>query len=191
MGSQLNNMDRLKLTLLMALVPMIQCNPAIEVDVMRSVEKIKLARSVADRDMHKWWAEYDVMMADYQSKRDGMICTEEDKITGMLDAINTQVETVKFGWEQKKEQLKLIRDILEHDDYKNMTGLHTVLNQYLTQQEDQSNEEDKHLKVEEAEVASEENTLNTHPCACIWGEWADWGDCTVSCSGGEKTRHRQ
>jgi len=190
MGSQVNIMDGLTLTILVALVPMIQCNPAMEVDVVRSVEKIKLARAVADRDMHKWWAEYDVMMADYQSKRDGMICTEEDKITGMLDAINTQVETVKFGWEQKKEQLKLIRDILEHDDYKNMTGLHTALDEYLTQQDEQAAEEGEHLKVEEAEVAAEKNTLDTHPCPCVWGEWQEWADCSVTCGGGSKARPR-
>ena len=50
--------------------------------------------AVADRDMHAWWGEYDVMMADYKSKRDGMICTEEDKLAQLLDDINQKVEKV-------------------------------------------------------------------------------------------------
>ena len=50
--------------------------------------------AVSDRDMHAWWGEYDVMMADYKSKRDGMICTEEDKLAQLLDDINQKVEKV-------------------------------------------------------------------------------------------------
>merc|ERR1719495_1833813 len=85
----------------------------------------------------------------------------------------------------------MIRNILEHDDYKNITGLHNALNQYLTQQDAQVAAEDGQLTLEEAEVAAENNTLNTYPCACVWGEWGDWGECTVTCGGGSKTRLRQ
>ena len=84
----------------------------------------------------------------------------------------------------------MIRNILEHDDYKNITGLHKALNQYLTQQDEQVAAEDLKLRQEETEVATESNTLNTYPCACVWGEWEDWGECSVTCGGGEKTRLR-
>ena len=68
----------------------------------------------------------------------------------------------RFGWEQKTDQLSMIRDILEHEDYKNITGVHKVLDEYLTQQEKQAREEDEKLKAEEAEVASQENTIKMH-----------------------------
>jgi len=130
------------------------------------------------------------MIADYKSKRDGMICTEEDKLAQLLDDINQKVEKVRYGWEQKREQLQLIRNILEHDDYKNVTGLHKALNDYLSAQDEQADQEDEHLKSEEEEVAAEQNTLNTHPCPCVWGEWSEWDECPVSCGGGAKNRHR-
>merc|ERR1719309_1017310 len=81
-------MDRLTLTylMLMALVPMIQCNPMSdrEAEVMRKVDLLKSIGAIADRDMHAWWAEFDTMMADYQSKRDAAICTEEDMLANFF-----------------------------------------------------------------------------------------------------------
>ena len=86
--------------------------------------------------------------------------------------------------------MQKIRDILHHDDYKNITGLHSALDDYLTLQEQQADEEDARLKLEEAEVIAEEDILNTHPCDCIWSEWQEWDSCTVSCGGGSKKRQR-
>ena len=69
-----------------------------EVEVMREVEMLKSAGAIADRDMHAWWAEYDGMMADYQSKRDGMICTQEDLLADLLGAIKVKVERVNLSF---------------------------------------------------------------------------------------------
>ena len=80
---------------------------------------------------------------------------------------------------------------MHHDDFKNVTGLFKALNAYLTEQEEQSHEEDIHLKQEEADVEHEQHLLDTHPCPCIWGEWADWGQCSKMCGGGSKTRSRE
>ena len=86
--------------------------------------------------------------------------------------------------------MNAIKDILNDDRYKDVTGLHVVLNQYLEEQFREAQEEDGKLKAEEAEVAAEKTKLSTHPCPCVWDEWADWQDCTVTCGGGTKTRTR-
>jgi len=161
-----------------------------EIEVVRQVQEMLLVKDVGDRDMHKWWEEYAQMMDDYQSQRNGSICTEPQMLNQSLIDIKSKVEKVRFGWNQKKEQLDKIRDILSHDDYKNITGLHNALDEYLTEQEQQATEEDERLKVEEAEVADEENILNTHACDCIWSEWKDWENCSASCGGGTKIRQR-
>ena len=62
---------------------------------------------------------------------------------------------VRFGWEQKKEQLDLLYEILHRPEYKNVTGLAEVLNVYLEEQYDILDEEDIKLKQEEDEVAYE------------------------------------
>ena len=40
--------------------------------------------AVSDRDMHAWWGEFDVMMADYKSKRNDSICTEEEMLAKLI-----------------------------------------------------------------------------------------------------------
>merc|ERR1712212_166627 len=195
MGSQQKTMGRATIIhlVLIAIVPLIKCQPtsSIEDEVIRQVEMVKSVRAIADRDMHIWWGEYDNMMADYKSKRNASICTEEEMLADLLDDISNQVEKVRFGWTQKQDQLQTIRDILEDDHYKNVTGLHNALNEYITEQDEQAMVEDGRLKEEEAEVAFEKNLLRTHPCPCVWGEWEAWGECTVSCGAGNKTRDRQ
>jgi len=152
---------------------------------------IKMMGALSDRDMHAWWGEYDAMIEDYRSKWDGMICTEDELLADLLDDIRQKVVKVRFGWTQKREQLQKIRDILEHDDYKNVTGLHKALNDYLSTQDQQATDEDEHLKLEEADVANETTRLNTHPCPCVWGEWSDWGECSVTCGIDMGIKYRQ
>ena len=68
---------------------------------------------------------------------------------------STNTFQVRFGWEQKKEQLDLLHEILHREEYKNVTGLAEVLNVYLEEQYDLLDEEDVKLKQEEDEVAYE------------------------------------
>ena len=98
---------------------------------------------------------------------------------------------MRWGWTLKGEQLDLIRDILHHEDYKNITGLAKVLNQFLEEQYDQMDMEGEHLDQEESEVAAAKAALNSHPCPCVWGEWSNWGLCSATCGGGVSNRNRE
>merc|ERR1712180_369920 len=89
-------MDRTKLILLMliAIVNKIECNPSLiqneidierEADLMRQVDFFKSAKNAADRDMHKWWAEYEEMMDDYKDEfNTSSICTDSEAMTSRL-----------------------------------------------------------------------------------------------------------
>ena len=50
--------------------------------------------AAADRDMHAWWDEYEDMMADYKSKRNDSICTEEEMLAELIEDIEGKVEKV-------------------------------------------------------------------------------------------------
>ena len=79
---------------------------------------------------------------------------------------------------------------MNHDDYKNITALFTALKTFLSEQDEQVNDEDTHLKQEEADVSNEQNLLNTHPCPCVWGQWTSWSSCSQTCGGGTINRSR-
>ena len=76
------------------------------------------------------------------------------------------------------------------DDYKNITALFTPLKTFLAEQDQQVNDEDTHLKQEEADVTNEQNILDTHPCPCVWGQWTSWSSCSKTCGGGTINRSR-
>ena len=97
---------------------------------------------------------------------------------------------MRNGWSEKNIQLNAIKDILNDERYKDVTGLHVVLTQYIEEQFRVAQEEDTKLKAEESEVAEEKTKLATHPCPCVWNEWGEWSDCTVTCGGGTKTKTR-
>ena len=97
---------------------------------------------------------------------------------------------MRNGWSEKNIQLNAIKDILHDDRYKDVTGLHMVLNQYVEEQFRVAQEEDEKLKGEEAEVAAEKDRLAKHPCPCVWDQWGRWTACTATCGGGTKTKTR-
>merc|ERR1712136_159155 len=88
----------------------------------------------ANSDMHNWWAEDDILMANYRAMFADNVCHNPDMLNASLLIIEAKIEKVRWGWTLKGEQLDLIRDILHHEDYKNITGLAKVLNQFLEEQ---------------------------------------------------------
>ena len=60
---------------------------------------------------------------------------------------------VRFGWDQKVEQLEAFKTILNDDKYKNVTGLAEVLNHFVTEQDNLAKEEGEKLTQEETEVS--------------------------------------
>merc|ERR1719342_1836411 len=160
-----------------------------EAEVMEQVELIR-SLVAADRDMQNWWTEYSLKMGNYTLLRNASICSDPEMLQTRLNAINTTVVMVRFGWNEKREQLGKIREIMNHVDYKNITALYTALNTFLSVQDEQVNDEDPRLKQEEDDVIYEQNLLNTHPCPCVWGPWSNWGQCSQTCGVGTKDRSR-
>jgi len=173
----------------------VEANPTVaesrELQLMRAMFEAQTGvMDAQDRDMHNWWAEYDILMANYRSIFAENVCHDPDMLNMTLTIIEAKIQKVRWGWTQKREQLDAIHEILHHEDYANVTGLVKVLNQYLEQQYDQMDIEGEHLDQEESEVAAAWLALSSHPCPCVWDEWGSWGLCSTTCGGGVSIRER-
>ena len=67
-----------------------------QVQLMQELEEMRSLGEAADRDMHKWWEEFDQMMGSYKQKRNDSICTDPDMLKGLLSKIDNQVEKVQL-----------------------------------------------------------------------------------------------
>merc|ERR1719415_243968 len=136
-----------------------------EMEMKRLFEDRAAMMEATDRDMHNWWAEYDILMANYRAMFADNVCHNPDMLNASLLIIEAKIEKVRWGWTLKGEQLDLIRDILHHEDYKNITGLAKVLNQFLEEQYDQMDMEGEHLDQEESEVAAATSDSSWQRCS--------------------------
>merc|ERR1712136_676732 len=140
MGVTIGIMVSSKLTLLFAIVlwASVEGTPleeeSRELEMRAKFEERAMMMETANRDMHNWWAEYDILMANYRAMFADNVCHNPDMLNASLLIIEAKIEKVRWGWTLKGEQLDLIRDILHHEDYKNITGLARVLNQFLEEQ---------------------------------------------------------
>merc|ERR1711972_1273420 len=90
-----------------------------EMGMKRLFEDRAAMMEATDRDMHNWWAEYDILMANYRAMFADNVCHNPDMLNASLLIIEAKIEKVRWGWTLKGEQLDLIRDILNHEDYTN------------------------------------------------------------------------
>jgi len=183
------------LALLIATLTIVNCGPlehlvAKTEDEQRLLESVNLMEDVAARDMYAWWATYEGEIQAYRDAFDDLVCSDPDTLRAQLEAIDLQVQRVRNGWREKKNQLNAIKDILHDEKYKGVTGLVDVLNQYIEEQFTKAEEEDTKISAEEKDVVDERTKLNSHPCPCELSDWSEYGACNAECGGGTMTRTR-
>merc|ERR1712029_382399 len=126
MGSQPSTMASSSLALLLTIILWVSAEAASPGETLREIEmRVKTEAHqnlyvATDRDMHNWWNEYDILMANYRAMFADNVCTDPDMLNSTLAVIEAKLEKVRWGWTQKGEQLNAIRDILHHEDYRNM-----------------------------------------------------------------------
>ena len=59
----------------------------------------------ANRDMHNWWAEYDILMANYRAMFADNVCHNPDMLNASLRIIEAKIEKVPIN--PTNEQIKL------------------------------------------------------------------------------------
>ena len=52
--------------------------------------------AATDRDMHNWWAEYDILMANYRSMFADNVCHNPDMLNASLAIIEAKIEKVSL-----------------------------------------------------------------------------------------------
>ena len=99
----------------------------------------------------------------------------------------------------KQKQLEALKTILVHENYTE-TGLATGndkvadtckgLDEYIDNANKTAFEEKEELDELPKDILDNQDKIDTHPCPCVWGEWEDFGECSVTCGEGVKVKTR-
>jgi len=166
----------------------------------RKIEAGKSKHYETDRDMHKTWDEYRDLKQHFDAVFEELICTAPDELQKYHDEMERLAKEVEFAWHLKQEQYKVLKGVLDHENY-TVTGLSTGNDKVqdtcegLAEYIDVSNktahiekvELDEHLQ----EVLDDQVKIDTHPCPCIWGQWEEWSTCSTTCEAGLRYRERE
>ena len=63
--------------------------------------------AATDRDMHNWWAEYDILMANYRSMFADNVCHNPDMLNASLLIIEAKIEKVTFDTQNNPVTFKI------------------------------------------------------------------------------------
>merc|ERR1712212_1363157 len=166
-------------------------------EVMRVLSLVDLS----DRNMNTWWDEFSVSWAEYDLKVQddpSLYCSSWEDLLAQLAELKSKVDLVITGLEAKEEQLRQIRDILEHTEMGGKSGLHCkedpeqAICKALDGLDKQAADERTRLMAEKKKVNDEKTKVETYPCDCTYNDWADnWGACSVTCDVGVKEETRK
>ena len=65
-----------------------------ELEMKQLFEDRAAMMAATDRDMHNWWAEYDILMANYRAMFADNICHNPDMLNTSLLIIEAKIEKV-------------------------------------------------------------------------------------------------
>jgi len=165
-------------------------------ELMRALSVV----DVNDRNMNTWWDQFSVSWAEYdlKVKQDpNLYCSAYKQLLSELGDLKSKVELVMTGLEAKEEQLRQIREILEHTEMGGKSGLHCkddpeqAICKALDGLDKQAAEERVRLTAEMKTVTDEITKVENYNCDCTYNDWAaKWGACSTTCDVGIKEETR-
>jgi len=161
---------------------------------------MKLA-DISDRTMDAWWGKFDVLWGAHKATlaadKDVLCKPEWKNVLKHLKVTKQQILLVESGLIALKDQLKMIRDILE-GPLGSKSGIHcktdgtSAICIVLAQLDAKAEEKQKRLDAEKVQVDKEITMVENHSCDCKWPEWTGtWGECSPDCGPGTQTETRK
>jgi len=161
---------------------------------------MKLA-DISDRTMDAWWGKFDVLWGAHKATlaadKDVLCKPEWKDVLKHLQVTKAQILLVESGLIALKDQLRMIRDILE-GALGSKSGIHcktdgtSAICIVLAQLDAKAEEKQKRLDAEKVQVDKEITMVENHNCDCKWPGWTGaWGECSPDCGPGTQTETRE